>query len=123
MSATLKCNGTKLDKFSDNTEMYVSALTIDEIVYAGGKYATPADTYYLFNDYQSKSGLFWWSLSPAYFSDAYDSALRVGDFGDLSLFTLDSTYSFRPSIQLASGIEIVSGGTGTQTNPYVVSVS
>ena len=48
---TLKCNGTNMTKFSDNTDMYVGTLTADEITYAGGKANVINYNYYLVNEF------------------------------------------------------------------------
>ena len=120
-SPTLKCNGTKLSKFSDNTEMYVSALTADEIVYAG------ADTdynsnyaYYLLNDYQRGKSLYWWALSPYFFLGNYGGyAFYVYNDGYLDYDIVSSVFSFRPAVSLASSA-VITGGDGLKTNPYVV---
>jgi hypothetical protein len=58
---TLKCNGTILNEFADvsgvssKAPMYVSAITADEIVYAGGKYGSANGNYYLINNYQKSN--------------------------------------------------------------------
>lgn len=60
---TLKCNGNILEKFKDNTNMYVSALTVDEMLYAGGKYMSNSNNYLknIFSDFSV--GSFFWNLS------------------------------------------------------------
>ena len=111
-----------MNKFADNTDMYVGTLTADEIVYAGGKMYTSNRDYYLINDYQESHLLSFSSLS---LYDRFD------------LFKLDDTYfyvtardyslqessveyaDFRPAITLATGIKI-SSGDGTISNPYKI---
>ena len=127
----LRCNGTVMNKFGDNTtDMYVGTLTADEIVYAGGRVYTSNNTYYLINDYQKTNNLYFWSLSPRMynFNNKRDYAFDVTPSGsiDSDYVSKDSTNnvgtinSFRPSITLKPGINI-SGGVGTKSNPYVVS--
>ena len=108
---TLKCNGTTMDKFGDNTtEMYVGALTADEIVYAGlDTNWTENYTYYLMNDYQRGKSLYWWALSPYSFGGDYggDSAFYVGSDGSLRVdYVGYGGPSFRPAVSLASSAEI-----------------
>ena len=119
---TLKCNGTVMTKFGDNTEMYVGALTADEMVYAGGKIGKRNLTFYLINDYQkSNSNLYFWSLSPCRFMlRIYDTALYLSFDGEIGgERDVDGDFPLRPSINLKSGIEIT-GGAGTKANPYVI---
>ena len=109
-----------MNKFADNTDMYVGTLTADEIVYAGGKVNTNNLDYYLINDYQKSNGLNLWSLSPFSFSGNYDFAFRLSYYGDLGFNSVDSDISFRPAVSLKSFTTIQSGGDGTQSNPYIV---
>ena len=116
---TLKCNGTNMTKFSDNTDMYVGTLTADEIVYAGGKYDTNNPTYYLINDYQKSKSLYFWSLAPNRFASS-DYVFSVYDYGNVdSDFNVKDNDAFRPAVSLKFSAQIT-GGDGTKTNPYTV---
>ena len=122
---TLKCNGTTMTKFRDNTDMYVGTLTADEIAYAGGgKFENRY--YYLMNDYVNFGGqngnyIYWWSLSPGIFGGIYDYAFYVENDGYLRNIVVDDGYSvLRPSVSLKSNTTIVLGGEGTMSNPYVI---
>ena len=119
---TNKCNGTTLNKFSDDTDMYVATLIADEIVYAGGKTYSNNYGYYLLNDYQRINFYYWWPLSPSRWMGSNSGAFLAMPYGYLHDGFVNgngSYYSSRPSIQLKSKIEI-SGGDGTQQNPYIV---
>ena len=116
---TLKCNGTNMSKFADNTDMYVGTLTADEIVYAGGKVYTSNPDYYLINDYQQSNGLYFWSLSPDYFDSGYDFAFYVNFYGSVSGSDVSGNYSFRPAVSLKSSVQIT-GGNGTKANAYTI---
>ena len=116
---TLKCNGTIMNKFGDNTNMYVGTLTADEIVYAGGKVNTNNPEYYLINDYQKTEELWYWSLSPDIFGDNYDDAMVVYDRGSVSSVSVNGDLSFRPAVSLKSGATI-SGGVGTKGDAYTI---
>ena len=119
---TLKCNGTNMKKFADNTDMYVGALTVDEIIYAGGKVYTSNRDYYLINDYQESHVLSFSSLS---LYDSIDSFKRADTYfyvgsRDYRLEGMSVEYAyFRPAIALATGTKI-SGGDGTIGNPYKI---
>lgn len=116
---TNKCNGTILNKYNDNTDMYVATLTADEIVYAGARVSYSNYGYYLLNDYQRKNSNDWWALSPYRWVDLGDRSFCAGDHGDLSSYNVYGSDSARPCISLSSST-IISDGNGTQQNPYIV---
>ncbi len=110
--ATLRCDGNNYETH----ESYIGALTVDEVVFAGGKVNTENTNYYLTDNAISNN---WWTLSLSKFNGSvkpfyvisgkiYDDGPRVSD-----------SCSVRPSISLMSGITI-SGGEGTLQNPYVI---
>ena len=119
---TNKCSGTNMNKFADNTDMYVGTLMADEIVYAGGEVDKKNTDFYLINDYQKSESLEFWSLSPCKFeSGAIDMVYYLDDFSGLNsnFGEVSESHSFRPSITLLSNTQI-SSGDGTQQNPYIV---
>ena len=129
---TLKCNGTKLQEFanvsgvSSKAPMYVSAITADEIVYAGGKVdaidtvGTGNSNYYLLNNYQKSNSIFFKALSPSYFGPyGNDMVFYVHSDGRLDSCHLGYVGSFRPVVSLLSSAEITEG-IGTIENPYVI---
>ena len=121
---TLKCNGTNMSKFGDNTDMYVGTLTADEITYAGAGSKIASDSILNSNYLTSNQMIMTWTLTSLKYDD-------YGTFGDFSfMFDIGSTngfmsgfvntpFAFRPSINLKSNVEITSGN-GTQENPYKV---
>ena len=126
---TLKCTGTKLNKFKDNTDMYVGTLTADEMSFAGATGSTNY-SYYLMNNYVKNKGLSWWGLSPDKNDNMVgdDLAFRLVRYGSLggdgissNYVSSHSSYS-RPAISLKSNTQI-SSGTGTKENPYTVKLS
>ena len=120
---TNKCNGTILNKFNDNTEMYVATLTADEIAYAGGRSLYKNYGYYLLNDYQKINERYWWSLSPYYWSGSYSILFDVTDKGSLNSYAVSSSYSgSRPAVSLKSTVQI-SGGNGLKNTPYEIKTS
>jgi len=106
-----------------NTDIYtlkIGLITLDEMMYAGGKYETTNASYYLYN------GQAYWTISPlnwSYSTNIYPSApfmfimYSSGSIGRASVN--DSFYSIRPVINLKSDI-VFSSGDGTIGNPYVV---
>ena len=116
---TFKCNGVNMNKFADNTDMYVGTLTSDELVYAGGKVNTSNPNYYLINNYQSTNSLNFWSLSPHAFYGISDDAYRVKYDGNVDYNWVISNLALRPSVNLKKGV-LISSGIGTQTDPYVI---
>ena len=122
---TLKCSGTELNKYRDNTYMYVGALTADEITFAGTKIGTYNLDNYLIND-KSLLRQLNWTISPSNFDNCatsencYIRSLYLSRFGHLYNYYAISNYGVRPSINLKPGIEINSGD-GTISNPYVIS--
>ena len=116
---TLKCNGTIMTKFADNTDMYVGTLTADEIIYAGGKVNTNNMDYYLINDYQKTNNLYFWSLSPDEFGGNHDHAFGVRNYGYVYSTFVDYLNSFRPAVTLLSSTQIT-GGNGTKANAYTI---
>ena len=123
---TLKCNGTVLDKFatvsgvSSEAPMYVSAITADEIVFAGGSSSQRNYDYYLMNEFNI-GNCYFWSLSPYHFESIYggDSVLIVDDTGTLNDYNVYIPDNIRPAVSLASSA-VISSGEGTIENPYVV---
>ena len=107
--------------------MYVSAITADEIVYAGGKYGERNYNYYIVNDYSKSNGSFFWTLSPYSFhtyndnNSDYDTAFSVyGINGYMSVSVVyNDSHHLRPVISLSSNVNTVEGD-GTISNPYVV---
>ena len=122
-SPSLKCNGTKLSKYKDNTDMYVGTLTADEISFAGAISRSGNYTYYLMNNYTRSKYSHWWSLSPySYNGELNFDLVFLHDFNgslDWGNYNVSEPAFYRPSITLKPNIQI-SSGNGTQNNPYVV---
>jgi len=146
---TLKCNGIIMNKFKsviyDESEiikespMYVSAITLDEIIYAGGKYQSNIDNY-LINNYQKNSGSNFGSISLDSFSGGingdtifivmYDNDMMSVNANSANInitFVNLNIVRFRPVIFLAPNVisttktDIATyGQPGTINNPYVI---
>ena len=141
-------NGGKLSKFTSSdtengngnlrgsngvgTKDYkIGLLNSDEVALAGGavcpddavkdNYALSSTSYYL---YENASSNYWWTMSPH--SHPYTNGIAVsndfavGTNGMLYGKPVSETYGVRPAISLIYDTKI-SSGTGTATDPYVVS--
>ena len=92
----------------------VGLITIDEVMYAGGRDLRQNSTYYLYTNQK------WWLGSPDSFYNFQPYAWFVDSSGSLSsIGALYNNYGVRPVVSLAPSIEI-SSGSGTSTDPYIV---
>ena len=107
----------------------IAQITADEIVFAGGKWATNSQTWYYYNSTgESVTGRnYWWTMSPYYFHiigtphvfDVHGSS----DPGYLATWYVDASLpGIRPVLSLKSCVT-VSGGNGSSENPYTVELS
>lgn len=122
-SPSLKCEGTELSKYRDNTSMYVGTITADEATYAGIKFGTVNFNNYLMND----KSLFRISnllMSLSYFNIGnnawYAFAIHLNNYGYLNTYDVFGSITVRPSVNLNSNIKIIEGN-GTISSPYKVS--
>ena len=119
---TLKCNGISMNKFADNTDMYVGTLTVDEIIYVGGKVAITNPNYYLINDYQKANELYFLSLSPYRLVGDEDYTFFVGYNGYVDGNAVYEDFALRPAVSLKYNVQI-NAGDGTIENPYTIKTS
>ena len=131
---SLKCgndkNSNKLSKFTASDTEYgngalngykIGLLTTDEVAFAGGNAGFPNYSYYLhkntYNNYwvNSPSGFYFNSIAFNWY--VYPSGNLSGD-GMIS-----TSKSLRPVIALKPSTNIVSGGNGTASNPFVVTLN
>ena len=112
-SPSLECNGTKA------TSNKIYPLTADEIAFAGGKSST--QNYYYYLNENAKTGEEWLTLTRSSLSAGDDRVFSVYNTGSIGYSApAVNIRTIRPSITLIAGTTI-SGGIGTQTNPYVIS--
>ena len=106
---TLSC--AALDTYS----LKVGLITSDEVMYAGGKFANNT-SYYLYN------GQSYWTMSPDFWnaSSTYASVCFVASNGYIRTRYVYGTDGVRPVINLKADTLFATGGTGTESNPYVV---
>ena len=92
----------------------VGLITADEVSMGGGVNNTDNSSYYLY------IGNKYWTMSPCYFYGASVRVLSLYPDGDLrSGASVYASYGARPVLSLKSNITLT--GTGTQTDPWVLS--
>ncbi len=94
----------------------VGLLTADELNLAGGVFDAANENYYLY------TGQEWWTMTPdilhssGWLSRGYEYEMKYnGSFGTGDIY---NPVGVRPSISLAPGVKIASGGDGTAQTPY-----
>ena len=105
----------------------IALMTVDEIMYAGGKGGTsltsPYAWYYLNSANGSITGsTWWWLLSPNRWSGSSASVFIVfgsSNPGRFSYYDVLSTQGVRPAVSLKSCVK-TSGGNGTSVTPYEI---
>ena len=123
---TLKCQNAK-DRFTVNTgngngvlTYPVGLITIDEVIYAGGKEGNASETtknnsFYLYNNKVT------WTLSPGW--TATDQIFPAGYVifygGDVGPNNVNNSYGVRPVLSLKYGALILDG-SGTAELPFVL---
>ncbi len=118
---TLECS-RQLDRFTVSSTLGNGALTypvglitVDEMMYAGGRYDIANSTYYLYTNQ------LYWGMSPLSFGIglAYESVIYAN--GKINgYYIYSSTSGYRPVISISPTAELESGGDGTTNNPYVI---
>ena len=117
---TLKCKNTR-DKFTTKTIngngalIYpVGLITADEIVFAGGLLQKD-------NEFYLKNGMWYYSMSPYDFTGTIDDELYLSSNGTLfgSNGNVSDSGGVRPVISIKPET-IISGGSGTTTDPFIV---
>ena len=116
-----------VDNISAKLTYPISLMTIDEIVYAGGKYNTgltsPYAWYYNNSAKTSSTGTnSWWLMTPDEWLDSYSYVYFVsgsGIPGHLHFAKVDNFKSVRPVISLKSCVKY-SSGDGSSSNPYEI---
>ena len=106
---TLECSNT-----NDIYTTKVGLITADEVSMAGGVYGTSNSSYYLY------TGQYYWTMSPYYFNSSGRAyVFVVNSSGGLSNWRVAYAYGVRPVLNLSADVTLT--GSGTQTDPYVVS--
>ena len=124
INPSLKCNGTIMNEFKNvtvtnvittQTNMYVGALTADEIAFAGRVFEKGG----IPDIYLSKIAGTLFSPLQIMPSDYSGFLITSGLSGGSNIFDLENKSNFVPVIKLNNGT-IISTGTGIKTDPYVI---
>ena len=93
----------------------IGLISADEVAYAGGVWATNNTSYYLY------TGQNYWTMSPHRFRSGGGAyVFLVNSTGGLTIGYVDNTRGVRPVVNLKADVQI-STGSGTSSNPYVIS--
>ena len=92
----------------------IGLISADEVAYAGGVYGTNNTSYYLYTNSS------YWTMSPRNFNGALASVFAVNSVGSLGHWHVNYAYGVRPVVNLKADVQI-STGSGTSSNPYVIS--
>ena len=93
----------------------VGLLSYDEVVYAGGYYNKGNNKYYLYNN------KYFWTMSPAGFSGSRSNVWYVTVAANISDTIVNDTNCLRPVLILNA--DTLATGSGTSSDPFVVSLS
>ena len=92
----------------------IGLITADEVSYAGGVYGANNPSYYLY------TGRDYWTMTPHEYSSSHAMVFEVDDAGWISTTTVNNTgRGVRPVVNLKADVQLT--GSGTSTDPYVVS--
>ncbi len=114
------------DEKGTTSNVKVALPTVSEYIRAGSN--TSCKTFSTYNsnshtcnnsDWMFGSSSFWWTLSPD--SGVSGRVFEVTNYGNVySTYAFSANNAVRPAITLSSDVQIT-GGTGTQSNPYTLS--
>ena len=120
---SLVCNSRKLKTFEDdnNTLMYVGAITVDELSFAG-TFDLCCSNYYLLNDYALNKFLegnyvYYWTISPGEDHSAFAAFASL----NIGIGMAHREYSYRPAIILKNNV-LIDSGNGTKSSPYTIKI-
>ena len=93
----------------------IGLITADEVAYAGGVYGSSNSSYYLY------TGQTYWTMSPYWYGGGNAGVFLVSSTNGLSGTGVGwAAWGVRPVVNLKADVQI-STGTGTSSNPYVIS--
>ena len=91
----------------------IGLITADEVSLAGGVRGTSNSSYYLY------TGQWYWALSASGWGRGYAYEFSVRSHGGLYNNSVSSSDGVRPVVSLRTST-LVTSGTGTETDPYVI---
>ena len=103
----------------------IALMTADEVSFAGGLWATNAQTWYYYNSANGSStgSYYWWLLSPNRWQDPYACVFLMRNSSYPGYLDgnsgAGSTAGVRPAVSLKSCVK-TSGGDGSASDPYTI---
>ena len=96
----------------------VGLITMDEIIFAGGKYNVTNDYFYL------KSGVAYYTMTPHAFAVGSNTSnvWYIGSSGKIAATVPTNKYYVRPVINLKASV-LYDSGSGTEADPYKVKLA
>ena len=96
----------------------IGLLTADEVIYAGSKVGAMNQNYYLY------TGTGYHTMTPSTFVTSYtvENTYVVNSNGSIQAYMASASYGIRPVINLKSDV-LYSNGTGTEADPYIITIS
>jgi len=95
----------------------IGLLSGNEVIYAGGRWNTSNNSYYLYNS--TFVNTYWWTMSPSmWYQDGTSYTMYLDSTGKLYNYAVNYSFGVRPVINLISGVKAT--GTGTSSDPYVI---
>ncbi|MFI3261090.1 MAG: hypothetical protein R3Y13_05210, partial [bacterium] len=118
VTPSLKCTTS-----SDKLNLKIGLITLDEASLAGGSYGNGTLSGVANNDYYLYTGQTYWTLSPYNFSSfAIVGFVHSSGFMSSNNDSVSNAFGLRPVVTLNSET-LVSSGTGTGTDPYVIEMN
>ena len=110
---TFICPNTS-ESYGGSYRLKAGLITADELVLAGESYFVTGNSYLNSGD----DGMYYWSMTPASFSNVYAYVWGEGDY--LDIYAVNNYHAVRPVINVTTENGFTSGD-GTISNPYVIS--
>ena len=115
---SLKCSDNYLTELN---QLYVGALTGDDVYLAGSRIGTVNKDLYLCNKNSSNNCFVFGLFAPSKYENMHDYIYIFSDSGSLFPREVDKTFNVRPAVILKSNVTTKSSGSdGTLSNPYFV---
>lgn len=101
----------------------IGLLTADEAVYAGAVLTYQNKTFYLYGNTGEGTvalNYSWWLLSPRNYSGTQPMMGYINIYGGYENRATNAAFGLRPVVALVPTTDILSGGDGSSSNPFVI---
>lgn len=109
------CEGITMDKYNDSLA-FVNILSLEDVVYSGGKLNNESNTY-LYNEEYQKEDFVWTNSLSSNINGTINAFVLNKNI--LKESEVNNNYSYRPTITLVDNILYISG-TGTKDDPFII---